>query len=310
MVYIDNGGNVSKSPTKPRLLIEFLKRNKLEDYFPIDCDWQPFENEEFLIAHTPEYVNAFFEGVHERIKSNDLEWSPEFANTVRYTNASLYNAIRHAIINPGKVCFSPTSGFHHAKPNQGDGFCTFSGQVIASVKIYEEFRRVGAYIDLDGHFGNSLEDAREFNPIVNLAVPKEFNFNPEGEHETYLLNLEAQLLNLNFALATEKVHYVVFAHGADSHEWDDCGILGYQGTICTTKEWLKAADMVYSMIRNISYNLGKPIPLILSLFGGYRSDDFDSVLSLHTADLVTCLNILCGNDIAYTPTLKKPLRFS
>jgi hypothetical protein len=41
------------------------------------------------------------------------------------------------------------------------------------------------------------------------------------------------------------------------------------------------------------------IPLILSLFGGYRRDDYNSVLSLHTADLVMCLNILCGRKINY-----------
>ena len=48
-------------------------------------------------------------------------------------------------------------------------------------------------------------------------------------------------------------------------------------------------------------NTGKQIPLILILFGGYRKDDFNSVLSLHTADLVTCLNILCGGNINYIP---------
>jgi len=34
-------------------------------------------------------------------------------------------------------------------------------------------------------------------------------------------------------------------------------------------------------------------------FGGYRKNDFDAVLSLHTADLVQCLHTLCGQDVKY-----------
>jgi hypothetical protein len=51
--------------------------------------------------------------------------------------------------------------------------------------------------------------------------------------------------------------------------------------------------------------LGKQIPLTLSLFGGYRKDDYESILSLHTADLVKCLNILCGQNIHYFPKVKE-----
>ena len=79
---------------------------------------------------------------------------------MRYTNASLYHAIEHAVAHPEQVALSSTSGFHHARPTGGGGFCTFSGQVIAAVKIYREHRLVGAHVDLDGHFGNSIEDSQ------------------------------------------------------------------------------------------------------------------------------------------------------
>jgi hypothetical protein len=46
--------------------------------------------------------------------------------------------------------------------------------------------------------------------------------------------------------------------------------------------------------------LGKPLPVSCALFGGYRDDDYNSVLSLHTADFVECLNILLEKEVKYT----------
>jgi hypothetical protein len=94
------------------------------------------------------------------------------------------------------------------------------------------------------------------------------------------------------------VHYVVFCHGADSHEADD---LPGQ---CTTEEWLECSKLFYDWVKELDEIRGKPLPLALSLFGGYRSDDYGSVLSLHVADLVTCLNVLCGRELTYVPRIK------
>jgi hypothetical protein len=79
----------------------------------------------------------------------------------------------------------------------------------------------------------------------------------------------------------------VFAHGTDSHEDDD---LGRQ---CTTAEWLETSRLVYGMLDRVSQQLGRPVPLTLALFGGYRRDNYEAVLRLHTADLIRCLQIVC-----------------
>ncbi len=294
----DNNYNFSKSPLKPKLLIEFLQKHGLWNYFDLHSDWQPFQKKDFLLAHTEEYVHGFFSGIRGICESNGLKWSVQFADSVRYTNASLYEAIRFAVLNPSHITFSPTSGFHHAHPHSGSGFCTFSGQVIASVKMYREYGISGAYIDLDGHFGNSIEDARSFVKDLNQAVPMGCNINPDGEGKLYLKDLQKRLSVLYEKLITQQIHYVVFPHGADSHEWDD------MDGQCTTEEWLQSSNMVYTMILNASKKLGKPVPLTLTLFGGYRSDDYDSVLSLHTDDITICLNILCGSAIDYSAQVK------
>lgn len=281
------------TPAKPRLIMEYLERNNLMEYFQIIADWQPFDREDFYIAHTREMVDNFFDkGKTSRILN--IEWSPEYAESVRYENASLYHAIRYAVQHPEEVCFSPSSGFHHANPTRGALFCAFSGQVIASMKIYNELGLCGAYIDLDGHYGNSIDNSRDFVKDIDKAIsPVCGNINIMSNHHKYLEELKANLVVLGKEIIEGRIHYVVFCHGADSHEWDELA------SQLTTEEWVECSMIVYSFIKELETTAGKQIPLILTLFGGYRKDDYNSVLSLHTADLISCLNILCGYNVNY-----------
>lgn len=162
--------NYSKSPMKPKKLIQFLKDKQLMKYFDIHSAFPVLTKQDLLTAHTVEYVDNFLEG-KGNCESNGLKWSKEFSEAVLMNNASLYAAIRNSVVNPQEISFSPSSGFHHARPNRGSAFCTLSGQVISSLKIWEEFKMAGCYLDLDGHFGNSIEDSRSFAPNLNHAIP-------------------------------------------------------------------------------------------------------------------------------------------
>ena len=292
---LEQGGasNYSKSPKKPKLLLEYLEDKDLLKNFEVTDDFKPFEIADFEIAHDPSYVEEFFAG-KGRCSSNALSWSKQFAESVKYTNASIYSAIKNSIDNPQEVSFSPTSGFHHARPTGGSGFCTFSGQVIASLKIYEEYGLSGAYLDLDGHYGNSIEDSRFFCKNLNKAVPLDFNINPVGYDEDYLENLGLWLARLKQAILDKKIHYVVWCHGADSHADDQLG------SQCTTPHWVACATLFWRWVKEIDELLGEPLPVACALFGGYRDDDYTSVLSLHTSDFVECFTELLGIDVKYT----------
>lgn len=289
----DTGGNFSKSPLKPKRLLENFEKEGLLDHFNIVEDFTPYSNKDFKLAHTKRYVNSFFSG-QPGCESNSLTWSTQFADSVRYTNASLHAAIRGSIVEPTQVHFSPTSGFHHARPDGGSGFCTFSGQVIASMKIFEEFGLSGAYLDLDGHFGNSIEDSRQFVKDLDKAIPTEFNINPTGSGRQYINNLKWNLQNLAEAILDGRIGYVVWCHGADSHEWDD---LGFQ---CSTEEWVECSTIFWKWVKAMDEQLGRPLPVSCALFGGYRKDDYQSVLNLHTADFVECMNNLLDLEVKYT----------
>jgi acetoin utilization deacetylase AcuC-like enzyme len=287
----------TRSPNKPALLLQKLKVEGFMLYFDIK-GYVPFEKEEFYLAHTKEYVDAFFAGTKPLATTNGLTWSENLVNSVRYTCASLYHAIKYAVQHPNVLTLSPTSGFHHAKPDRGSGFCTFSGQVIASVKLYREFGLSGAYLDLDHHFGNSIEDSRSFVPDLDKAIPNYANVNLKGTNESYLADMYRNLAILKEKILAGDLHYVVWCHGADSHVYDDLG-----GSV-NTDYWLLAAEMFYKWVLEVEQELGHHLPISMSLFGGYRTNSFDSVLSLHIADLLSGANILLGHTIAYKPQVE------
>lgn len=280
--------SISQSPLKPKRMIDFIKARGAQDAFLLNLDWEPFNKEDFLLAHSYAYVNNFFNEVGN-YESNGLHWTPEFAESVKYTNSSLYHAIKNSIDHPEVISFSPTSGFHHATPYGGCGFCTFSGQAIAALKLFGDKLVRGAFIDLDGHFGNSIGDTAQYNPSVKQAIP--YNINPMGRHVEYLHDLERQLTELKADLLDGKIQYVVMCHGADSHEKDQLG-----GQV-TTEEWYEASRLVYNMIADVSAKLGRPIPLTIALFGGYRKDNYDAVLELHLGDLQIAYNTLTSNKL-------------
>ena len=292
----DPHGNFSKSPSKPRRFAEHLLKGPLSPHVRVERGFAPLTDAQLLTAHTPDYVEAFFAGEEPLASSNGLNWTAEFARSVRYTNGSLLAAVRGARAHPERIALSPTSGFHHARPDSGGGFCTFSGQAIAALDVYRSSGARGAWIDLDGHFGNSIEDTRSFAPDLDAAIP--INLNPINKHGAYLASLEKGLQVVLRDLVLGRLEYVAFAHGADSHEWDD---LGGQ---CTTEEWLFASEMVYEMVSKAQRQLGRPVPLVLALFGGYRDDDPDSVLELHCADLAVALREVAGLSVDYAPQVK------
>jgi len=296
---IQNPVGFSNSPMKPFLLMNKINSMNLSSYFEIKNDFRPFTNNDFEIAHEKEYIENYFYGIQPLAGSNGLQWSSEFANSIRYTNSSLYHAQKYSLENPESICFSPTSGFHHASPQSGGGFCTFSGQAISALKLYQEdslkkiygTRIVTAWLDLDGHYGNSIRDTYSFAPKLKKAIPDEFNINPSGHGQDYLLDLSSKLELLKVAFLENRVHCICFAQGADSHRDDQLG------SQCTTQEWIEAHIIIFTFIRDLTEILKKPIPLTLSLFGGYRDDDYNSVLNLHLKNLVSCLQILCGQTI-------------
>lgn len=294
MVNTKVNNQISKSPLKPKLVFEELNRICKDDII-VPTDWHAFTENDFKLIHHHKYVEYFFHHHNEGdVTDASLEWSEELKRSVCWTNSSLYHAIKKAVEDPSVICLSPTSGFHHARWASGLGFCTFAGQVLASTKIYREKGLVGCYLDLDGHYGNSIEDLRIYVDDLNNSIPRWANFNPDGMHGNYVYHLRQFLeKSLEPKITNGQCHYVVWCHGADSHVNDDHG-----GQV-NTEEWMECSRLFYTWLYNLENKLQRPIPVVLSLFGGYRHDAYESVINLHCSDIVLGMNTLLNKNINY-----------
>lgn len=291
MAYQGLDNSYSNSPKKPKLFVEQLMLNKeFESDFEI-LSFNPYNIEDFYLAHSKTYVENFFSGKEPLASSNNIKWSLDFAETVKYTNASLYESIKHSLLYPEDLCCSPTSGFHHASPNKGGGFCTFSGQVLASLKIYNELGKVGVYFDLDGHFGNSISNHKKAGttPDLDIAIPSWGNINPGGQRKQYLLELEKKLELFKSAVLKKEVDYVVWCHGADSCIGDNLG-----GSV-NAEEWLMCTKMFKDCIKDIEQHIQRTFPVSYVLFGGYRNN-YNEVLDLHVLDTMELLKLQKENN--------------
>ena len=297
--------STSKSPLKPKLVMSDLMKvaNK---HVRIQPMFKPFTKEDFMIAHTKDWVDTVFHfNKPGQMLASSIPWSQELVTSLTYTSSSLYHAIKHSINNPEDLAFSPSSGFHHSRPSAGSGFCTFAGQVVASVKIYRETGKKGCYLDLDGHFGNSIEDCRGYVKDLTDAVPAWANFNPRGTDAEYTSMFKNFLYGkLKQALLAGEVDYVVWCHGADSHCHDDLG-----GQV-DTKNWTACSKIFWSFVKEMDELMAEGLPVSFALFGGYRRDDYQSVINLHISDIVCGINTLIdGADIDYKLVYNTPKKY-
>jgi acetoin utilization protein AcuC len=57
-----------------------------------------------------------------------------------------------------QVAFNPVGGFHHAAPNHAEGFCYVNDVAVAIIDLLKRGLRV-AFVDIDAHHGNGVQDA-------------------------------------------------------------------------------------------------------------------------------------------------------
>jgi len=107
----DPHGNFSKSPSKPRRFAEHLLKGPLSPHVRVERGFAPLTDAQLLTAHTPDYVEAFFAGEEPLASSNGLNWTAEFARSVRYTNGSLLAASAARARTPSASRFRRRAAF-------------------------------------------------------------------------------------------------------------------------------------------------------------------------------------------------------
>jgi len=123
---------------------------------------------DILSFHTPEYVAAV-KDLSKGIERQDAAHfnisehgdNPPFEGMYEVSALAVGASVTAArLVADGEAdaAFNISGGLHHAAPGYASGFCIFNDAVIAIMTLLERGLRV-AYIDIDAHHGDGVQDA-------------------------------------------------------------------------------------------------------------------------------------------------------
>ncbi len=246
----------SPSDRKPQLVSEALA----SEVWPIR-----------LVAPEPAAVCDIYR-VHDRGFVDDVlslkqpngfgSYSESVARSLLYTCGACYNSAVAALSDG--ISASLTSGFHHAGPSAGRGFCTFNGLMVAALRLLDEglVERV-AIIDCDYHYGDGTQaviDAQNLSDrVFHLSLGQRLRWPKHAE--LYLDAMSA----LRDQLRDFDPGVILYQAGADVHIDDPLGGL-------LTTEQMRVRDATLFMIAR---DLG--IPVTWNLAGGYQIESDGSI---------------------------------
>lgn len=243
----------SPSATKPALVMDaWCKSGIVFDLVNI----KPSTRKDISSVHSRKMVSDILDLKRANGFSNKL---PEVAEALPWVCGSMVSAVDD-VIQYGGVCFSPTSGAHHAGYNFTGGFCTFNFLAMAAKHAYDNYGcRVGI-LDCDAHYGNGTADIIkrfDWKWIVHHSVGSSY-----GKHKAYLAHLKTALAKF------ENVDVMIYNAGADPHENDPLG------GMLSTEELMERDRIVLEFCRE------RNIPTAISLAGGYQ-DNIKDVIEIH-----------------------------
>jgi acetoin utilization deacetylase AcuC-like enzyme len=182
------------------------------------------------------------------------------------------------------------SGLHHARREQGRGFCTFNGLAIAALELRARGVKRILVIDLDAHCGggsHSLIGRLSGVHQLDIAVDEFDHYTPAGANtldlvtqpSRYLPTLEARLA----ALANLHFDICLYNAGMDPHQ--DCPVGGLPG--------IDAALLQQREQRVFSWCGQRKLPVAFVLAGGYLGPNLDQagLVDLHRLTLKAAANL-------------------
>lgn len=125
----------------------------------------PLDLKDALRFHSRDYLKALATGSPlELASSSRIAWDPDTLARALSTCGGLLAAAETALRTRVAGCLA--SGFHHARRDQGQGFCTLNGLAITANLIAERSRAPVLILDLDSHCGGGTHGLIAHNPLV------------------------------------------------------------------------------------------------------------------------------------------------
>lgn len=243
---------------------------------PVPLTWEEVEQ-----VHDPGYVAAVRDGRPRPLaESQGFAWDPELGPMVLASNGGVVAAACDALLRG--VAGSLSSGLHHARRDEGEGFCTFNGLALAVHGVRE--RGVGSVliVDLDAHCGGGTASLLGDEPGVqqfDVAVDDfdvyrgsdTFRLERVRRAADYLPTIERGLAGI----ARSGAHHDLCLYNAGMDPFEGCSTGGLAGI---TADVLAARErMVFAWCRS------RGLPIAFVLAGGYigAGVTVDELVALH-----------------------------
>ncbi len=129
---------------------------------------EPASFETLKKFHDPDYIKAIIRADESGVVTKDMREkyalgtmeNPLFKGLYERAATTVGGSILAAQkIMTGGVAYHPSGGTHHGKPDRASGFCYFNDPVFAISEFIEQGLDRVAYVDLDAHHGDGVQDA-------------------------------------------------------------------------------------------------------------------------------------------------------
>jgi len=166
-------------PMRAKLMYELLNRYDLiSGENQIIVEPQLMDENLLYLFHTREYIELLKKGekgelsvemLHAGLGTDD---NPLFSTMYQYAlsaSSATFQGATMLFRGDARFVFNPFGGFHHAERNHAGGFCYINDIAIAITWLVNAGQKV-AYIDIDAHHGNGVQDAfYETNRVLTLS---------------------------------------------------------------------------------------------------------------------------------------------
>ena len=256
----------SPSASKPRQVVERWQARgfTIEVLVP-----RPVTADDLALAHDWRYVDDV---LALRAPNGFGNRSASVARSLPWTSGSMLSAALAALDSRLVAC-APCSGFHHARYDEGAGFCTFNGLMVAALKLRALGRvaRIGI-LDCDQHYGDGTDDIIDRKGARGWIRHATASRGYRREAKSFL----AALPGIVESFAACDV--LLYQAGADPHVHDPLG--GF-----LDDDQLAERDRtVFREARRLG------IPAAWNLAGGYQ-DPLDNVLDIHDRTMRECADV-------------------
>ncbi len=248
----------------------------------------PLEEALLKKVHDPRYVEAIRGGEPRSLaESQDFSWDTRLWNMVLASNGGMIEAMREA--RRSGVAGTLSSGLHHARRDQGYGYCTFNGLALATQAALDEGAKRVIIIDLDAHCGGGTTSLikehgnRVYHLDISVDAFDQYEIPIGSVHTLDIVTKAKQYLpRLQKRLAELRGGYFdLCLYNAGADPFEGCGEGGLTGI---TADILRQREKLV-----FHWCASHRLPVAFTIAGGYTgpSCSQEQLVSLHRATIET-----------------------